>query len=113
MKKKIRNWSQYNRALVQRGNINIWLSESAISKWQNTEKHGGRGRSNYYFDLAIETCLTLRAVFHLPLRALEGFVNSLLTMIDTSLQSPGYSCLCKRRALLINKALLNLKVTMR
>ncbi|TMP42835.1 IS5/IS1182 family transposase, partial [Pseudoalteromonas citrea] len=41
MKKKIRNWSQYNRALVQRGNINIWLSESAISKWQNTEKHGG------------------------------------------------------------------------
>ncbi|KAF7764962.1 hypothetical protein PCIT_b1076 [Pseudoalteromonas citrea] len=70
MKKKIRNWSQYNRALVQRGNINIWLSESAISKWQNTEKHGGRGRSNHYSDLAIETCLTLRAVFHLPLRAL-------------------------------------------
>ncbi|TMO67735.1 IS5 family transposase, partial [Pseudoalteromonas aurantia] len=50
----------------------------------------------YYSDLAIETCLTLRAVFHLPLRALEGFVNSLLTMMDTSLQSPGYSCLCKR-----------------
>ncbi|TMP56945.1 hypothetical protein CWB96_14315 [Pseudoalteromonas citrea] len=49
----------------------------------------------------------------MPLRALEGFVNSLLTMIDTSLQSPGYSCLCKRRALLINKAILNLKVTMR
>ncbi|WP_192992804.1 IS5 family transposase [Pseudoalteromonas citrea] len=96
MKKKIRNWSQYNRALVQRGNINIWLSDSAISKWQNTEKHGGRGRSNYYSDLAIETCLTLRAVFHLPLRALEGFVNSLLTTMDTSLQSPGYSCLCKR-----------------
>ncbi|WP_212750731.1 hypothetical protein [Pseudoalteromonas aurantia] len=34
MKKKIRNWSQYNRALVQRGNINIWLSDSATSKWQ-------------------------------------------------------------------------------
>ncbi|KAF7767782.1 hypothetical protein PCIT_a3873 [Pseudoalteromonas citrea] len=96
MKKKIRNWSQYNRALVQRGNINIWLSESAISKWQNIDKHGGRGHSNHYFDFAIETSLTLRAVFHLPLRALEGFVNSLLTMMDTSQQSPGYSCLCKR-----------------
>ncbi|TMP51403.1 IS5/IS1182 family transposase, partial [Pseudoalteromonas citrea] len=43
---------------------------------------------NYYSDLAIETCLTSRAVFHLPLRALEGFVNSLLTMMDASLQSP-------------------------
>ncbi|KAF7765110.1 hypothetical protein PCIT_b1258 [Pseudoalteromonas citrea] len=53
MKKKSRNCSQYNRAFVQRGNINIWLSDSAISKWQNTEKHGGRGRSNDYFDLAI------------------------------------------------------------
>ncbi|CAH9067235.1 hypothetical protein PSECIP111854_04052 [Pseudoalteromonas sp. CIP111854] len=95
MKKKIRNWSHYNRALVQRGNINIWLSDSAISKLQNTEKHGGRGRSNHDSDLAVETCLTLRAVFHLPLSALEGFVNSLLTMMGTSLQSPGYSCLCK------------------
>ncbi|KAF7772083.1 hypothetical protein PCIT_a2081 [Pseudoalteromonas citrea] len=82
MKKKTRNWSQCNRALLQRDNINIWLSDSAISK--NIEKHGACGRSNHYSDLAIETCLTLKAVFHLPLRALEGFVNSLLTMMDTS-----------------------------
>ncbi len=73
-KKKIRNWSQYNRALVQRGNIAIWLSEDAIENWTNTDKHGGRGRSNQFSDLAIETCLTLRAVFKLPLRALEGLL---------------------------------------
>lgn len=96
MKKRIRNWSQYNRALIQRGNINVWLSDSAILKWQNTEKHGGRGRSNYYSDLAIETCLTIRAVFNLPLRAVEGFVNSLLNNMNTALGSPSYSCLCKR-----------------
>ncbi|TMO62282.1 transposase [Pseudoalteromonas aurantia] len=41
-----------------------------------------------YSDLAVETCLTLIAVFHLRLRTLEGFVNFLLTMMDTSLQSP-------------------------
>ncbi|WP_192992795.1 transposase [Pseudoalteromonas citrea] len=64
--------------------MNIWLSDSAIPKWQNTEKQGVRGRSEHYSDLAIETCLTLRALFHLPLRALEGFVNSLHTMMDTS-----------------------------
>ncbi|WP_084622648.1 transposase [Pseudoalteromonas citrea] len=45
-----------------------------------------RGRSNHYSDLAIETCLTLNAAFHLPLRALAGVVYSLLIMMDASLQ---------------------------
>ncbi|MCF6438784.1 IS5 family transposase [Pseudoalteromonas luteoviolacea] len=96
MTKKIKNWSAYNRALIQRGNIAIWLSDDAIHQWQTAEKHGGRGRSNKYTDFAIETCLTLRSVFNLPLRALEGFVNSLLNLMDAPIHSPGYSCLCKR-----------------
>ncbi|NOU49933.1 hypothetical protein HG263_05200 [Pseudoalteromonas sp. JBTF-M23] len=56
----MRNWSQYNRAFTQCGNINIWLSGSASLKWKNTEKLGGRGRSNHYSDFAIETCLANR-----------------------------------------------------
>ncbi|KKE84827.1 hypothetical protein N481_26505, partial [Pseudoalteromonas luteoviolacea S4047-1] len=51
---------------------------------------------NILTDFAIETCLTLRSVFNLPLRALEGFVNSLLNLMDAPIHSPGYSCLCKR-----------------
>ncbi|KZN44333.1 hypothetical protein N475_25970, partial [Pseudoalteromonas luteoviolacea DSM 6061] len=30
MTKKIKNWPAYNRALIQRGNIAIWLSDDAI-----------------------------------------------------------------------------------
>ncbi|MBQ4835442.1 IS5 family transposase [Pseudoalteromonas luteoviolacea] len=95
MTKKIKNWSAYNRALIQRGNIAIWLSDDAIQQWQTAEKRGGRGRSNKYSDFAIETCLTLRSVFNLLLRALEGFVNSILNLMNAPIQSPGYSCLCK------------------
>ncbi|WP_369334497.1 transposase [Pseudoalteromonas caenipelagi] len=40
--------------------MNIWLSGSASLKWKNTEKLGGRGRSNHYSDFAIETCLANR-----------------------------------------------------
>nr|WP_096348922.1 MULTISPECIES: transposase [Pseudoalteromonas] len=58
-------------------------------------KDGGCGRSNHYSDLTIETWLTIRAVFNLPLRALVGFVNSLHIIMNTTLKSLGYSCLCK------------------
>lgn len=38
----------------------------------------------------------LKNVFKLPLRALEGFINSLFTLMDVPLQSPDYSCISKR-----------------
>ncbi len=38
----------------------------------------------------------LKSVFKLPLRALEGFINSLFQLIDVPLQSPDYSCISKR-----------------
>lgn len=38
----------------------------------------------------------LEAFFGLPFRALEGFINSLFQLMDVSLTSPRYSCLCKR-----------------
>ncbi|NOU49929.1 hypothetical protein HG263_05180 [Pseudoalteromonas sp. JBTF-M23] len=44
----------------------------------------------------METYLTFRAVFNLPLRAWEGVVNSLLNIINMTLQSSGYCYLCKR-----------------
>jgi len=50
-----------------------------------------------YSDLAIQCCLTLKMVFHLPLRATEGFVDSLLKMLDLPLKSPDYSLLSVRQ----------------
>jgi len=38
----------------------------------------------------------LKGVFKLPLRALEGFINSLFKLMKVPLQSPDYSCISKR-----------------
>lgn len=31
---KLRNWSDHNRALVQRGSLSVWFSEEAADRWR-------------------------------------------------------------------------------
>lgn len=54
------------------------------------------GAPRTYSDLAIETALTLRPVFRLPLRQAEGFLRSLLELMDVSLEAPDHSTLSRR-----------------
>ena len=79
-KYRIRNWKDYNRSLVKRGNITVWFSADAINKWHAapTDKHG---RPSLYSDDAILAALMIRFVFHLPLRSLEGFLISLVSVM--------------------------------
>ncbi|MCG7564567.1 transposase [Pseudoalteromonas sp. McH1-42] len=91
-------WRNYSKALIARSNIQVWFSEDAIEQWNNTQHHSSIGRANHFSELAIETCLTLRAVFRLSLRAAQGFVSLLRSMMKLDLDTPTYSCLCKRRA---------------
>ena len=53
-------------------------------------------RQQKYSDLAIETILTLRLLFHLPLRQTEGFVMSLFEMMKVSLPIPDHTTLSRR-----------------
>ena len=46
--------------------------------------------------LAIETALTLRLVFHLPLRQTEGFLRSLFGLMGLDLPSPDHTTLSRR-----------------
>ncbi|MEM1256289.1 MAG: IS5 family transposase, partial [Cyanobacteria bacterium P01_H01_bin.21] len=32
---KLRNWSEYNAALVKRGSLTLWLSDQVIAQWKN------------------------------------------------------------------------------
>ena len=57
-KYRVRNWASYERALIGRGNITIWLSPAAIAAWK-PEGPRTRGAPPKYSDLAIETALTL------------------------------------------------------
>src|ERR1700680_2413272 len=92
---KVTNWPEYNQALRQRGDVTIWFTEEALAAWRPT-KTGARGRPQEYSDLAIETALFLRQVFHLPLRQTEGFMNSLSRLMKSVISIPDYSSISKR-----------------
>lgn len=93
----VRNWKDYNAALVNRGSITVWFSEEAIQKWYVKEKPNKRGRPKLYSNLAIECALTLETIFHLPLRGTEGLVKSLIDMLKLPIASPDYTTLSIRR----------------
>ncbi|MGC8945785.1 MAG: transposase [Anaerolineae bacterium] len=75
-KYRVRNWPEYDRALVQRGSITLWIAEDALTGWfYQGPPH--RGAPFVYSDVAIELVLTVREVYHLPNRAAEGFIRSI------------------------------------
>ncbi|MGC2235702.1 MAG: IS5 family transposase [Pyrinomonadaceae bacterium] len=95
---RVRNWSQYNKALVNRGNLTVWISAEAIKNWFEEEQTGKPGASNTYSAVAIEACLMMRSLFHLALRQTEGFVNALFELGNIELNAPDYSTLSRRLA---------------
>lgn len=96
---KINNWPEYNEALRQRGNIEIWLSEEAIDNWYETERvNNGTGAPKIFTDFAITICHEVRQVFKLPLRQCQGFLNSIFAIKQLPIACPDYSCLSKRLA---------------
>lgn len=93
---RIRNWSEYNKALVQRGSITLWFSNEAIKGWQENKRTGKKGRPKIYSNEAILCALMIRAVYRLPLRALRGFLLSLAALMSLSLPIPCYTRICRR-----------------
>jgi len=86
---KIRNWNAYNRALINRGSLTLWIDEEAApTQWCNHEKNGRRGRDLTYSDWAIQCVLTLKVLYRLPLRATQGLVASLLELMGLDLPTP-------------------------
>ena len=85
----------YEAGLRQRGSLTIWFTEEAVAAWQAAPRTtpGGQAR---YSDLAIETSLILRTVFHQPLRQTEVLVSSLLELMGLDLPVPDHSTLSRR-----------------
>ena len=94
-KHKVRNWREYNEGLKRRGALTLWISEAGLQQWRYTGERR-RGAQPTYSDVAIETCLTLRLLFHLPLRGTEGFVESIFELGHLELPVPDSSTLCRR-----------------
>ena len=92
---RVKNWSEYDKALVQRGSITIWLSDDFEASWRYAgEKQ--RGSQFEYSAQAIIIMLMMKNVFHLPNRATEGFVRSIFAMLGVSLTVPDHTTLSRR-----------------
>ena len=93
---RIRNWSEYNAGLKRRGSITFWLSTDLIEEWLVKDKTGKRGASTTYNDVAIATISTIKSVFSLAGRQAEGFVESVLKLMNIDLPVPDHSTVSRR-----------------
>ena len=92
---RVKNWSKYEKALVQRSSITFWLSDD----FEEARLYAGekqRGSQFDYSEKAIEIMLMIKEVFHLTNRGVEGFVRSLFEMLNIHLRVPDHSTLSKR-----------------
>lgn len=94
---RTRNWSDYNRALRERGSLTVWFSTEALANWTTSELTGEPGASPTYTDLAIETMATAQAIFRLAGRQTQGFLQSIFELMKLKLAVPDHSTLSRRR----------------
>jgi len=94
---RIRNWRAYNRALINRGRLTVWFDEQAVTAWRNTEPVAGPGAPRLYADLAIECAPVLKSVYHLSLRAAQGFLASVVELMKLTLPIPDYRTVSRRQ----------------
>jgi hypothetical protein len=92
---RVRNWREYDRGLIARGDLTVWLSPDLA--WRAPESRGKRGRPMVFSDAAIQCVLTLKVLFQLPLRAAQGLVGSLLRLAGLNWPVPHYSTLSRRQ----------------
>jgi IS5 family transposase len=97
MSYRIRNWSEYNAGLKQRGSLTFWLSEDILDEWMNREATGRRGASLTYSDLAIATFETLKSIYGLAGRQTEGLLHSLFDLMGVDLPVPEHSTVSRRK----------------
>ena len=103
IKYRVKNWSEYNKSLINRGSITFWFSEDTIKKWVSCKQTGEKGRPEVYSDEAILCALMIREVYKLPLRMLQGFLKSLFFILGLQLPVPSYSQISRRSARLNKK----------
>jgi len=92
---RVRNWSEYNAGLIARGSVTMWTNESALTM-ANEAEPVMRGRPHVYSDALIQALLTLKQVYHLTLRATQGFAQSLRELAFAELPAPNYTTLSRR-----------------
>jgi hypothetical protein len=96
-KYRVKNWSAYNQALIQRGSLTVWFDEEALEGWAHPDQTGKPGHPFEYGAIAIACALTLKAVYQLALRQTQGLLGSVLHLAGLSWEVPTYSTLSRRQ----------------
>ncbi len=100
MKKKcqyrIRNWSDYNRSLTNRGSLTFWISQDLIDNWLEDQLTGERGSSPTYTAAAIQAMASIKFIFHQAGRQTSGLVASIFELMKVNLPVPDHSTLSRR-----------------
>jgi hypothetical protein len=92
---RVTNWAAYDAGLRARGGLTVWFTAEAVQAWR-AEPRTGRGGQPRYSSLAINTALTLRAVFRLALRQTEGLLASILRLLGLDIAVPDHTTLSRR-----------------
>ena len=82
---RLKNWSEYDASLKQRGSLTFWLTPEVVQEWLNHTKTGGRGASSNYSDTAIEFMVTIQSMFCLAGHQRSGFVESIFQLMGLDL----------------------------
>lgn len=93
---RVTNGPEYDRALVQRGDLTIWFDEGFLRERWRPPPTGRRGAPFQYSDAAIQALLTLKAVFDLPYRMVEGLTSSIVRLLGVARSLPDHTLLSRR-----------------
>ena len=64
--------------------------------YAKAQSERSRGRPYIYSERCVEVALTLRSLFHFPLRTTQGFIEGLFQWLHLDLRVPHYTQLCRR-----------------
>ena len=82
---RVRHWREYETGLRARGSLTVWLglTDGKLANWNSPRPTRRKpGRQRQYSNHAIETTVTVGLVFGLASRQTEGFLRSLLTLLN-------------------------------
>lgn len=98
-----RDWKEYNRELVRRGELLIGFDflENWNQELQEMNK-GKRGKPFEYPEGFVKFLAPVRVFFHLPYRQEEGFVEALAKLLP-ELKVPNYSTIYRRVSTFVPK----------
>ena len=93
---RVTNWAEYTEILRRRGDLTIWVTDDTLKQWRAPRRTTPGGQPKYS-NIAIETCLTLRTIYKLPLRQTQGLMRSIARLMGVELvEGPGRNMVRRR-----------------